>query len=508
MVGASRDALIDALAAFARGEVGAAAAHRQRRSSSPPRVVFVFPGQGSQWLGMGRGLLAAASAAPVFRAALRDCDALIQEETGFSVLAELAADPTGSRLGEIGIVQPVIFAIQVALAAVWRAWGVTPAAVVGHSMGEVAAAHVAGMLSLRDAVRVICRRSRLLTGQRGKGAMAVVELTMGEAEAALAGFAGRLDVAASNGPRSTVISGDPQAVDELVARLSAQGTFCRPIKVDVASHSPQMDPLLDELGALLADVRPRPGHLALRSTVTGTELAGPELDAAYWVRNLRAPVRFSEAVRALIEREHAIFLELSPHPILLPSIEENLRELGERGRRAGLAAPERGRAGVDAGEPGDGLGARRRGGLRGAVSGRGRVVTLPAYPWQREAYCSTPPPRRCLARGAWGRGRGAVAGAGAGQHPLLGAPIFSSRHPDERLWEQRSIGEAHPWLGEHRLHGEPIVPGARWSRWRWRPARRCLARRGPDRRRSPSPSCAWSGTCRTASTPCRAAGPQ
>jgi acyl transferase domain-containing protein/surfactin synthase thioesterase subunit/acyl-CoA synthetase (AMP-forming)/AMP-acid ligase II len=314
----TRETLAAALEACARGETPAGAA-RGRASSQRRKVVFIFPGQGSQWPGMGRQLLAEE---PVFRAALERCDRAIRAEAGWSVLAELAADERSSRLAEIDVVQPTLFAIEVALAALWRSWGVEPDLVVGHSMGESAAAHVAGALSLEDAVAIICRRSKLLRQIRGRGEMALVELSMEEAAEALRGYEERLSVAVSNSPRTTVLAGEPAALAQVLAALAARGVFCRQVKVDVASHSPQVDPLREELIAALAGLSPRKAVLPMRSTVTLAEIAGPELAPAYWADNLRQPVRFAQALQELAGGDRALFVEMSPHPILTTPIEE------------------------------------------------------------------------------------------------------------------------------------------------------------------------------------------
>jgi acyl transferase domain-containing protein/acyl carrier protein len=430
-VGRTHEELAEALSTLARGDTGLA----PKRGAG---LVFVFPGQGSQWLGRGRQLLAEE---PAFRTALEAADAAIRRESGFSGLDELAADEASSRLTDIDVVQPTLFAIEVALAALWRAWGIEPDAVVGHSMGEVAAAHVAGILSLDDAVQVICRRSRLLLRVRGAGAMALVELAPGEAEAALLPSQDRLSVAVHSGPRSTVLSGDPAALDEVLAALEARSVFCRRIKVDVASHSPQMDPLQDDLGAALAAVRPGVGRVPMLSTVTGALVHGPELDASYWVQNLRAPVMFADAVRALARAGHGLFVEVSPHPVLVPALEENL--LGN-----GVAVPSLRR----------GMGERRA--LLDAlgvlhVQGRdvdwtrlfptgGRLVPLPAYPWQRERYwISDAGPRRTR-----------------GGHPLLGEAFSPADRPDAHYWEQRLAADAPAYLGHHRVEGQVVLPAA------------------------------------------------
>jgi acyl transferase domain-containing protein/surfactin synthase thioesterase subunit len=367
-------------AAFADDE----AAGRAPRTASErrPRVVFVFPGQGSQWIGMARQLLREERA---FRESIEAYEEPIRRLGGFSVQDQIWTDEASSRLGEIHVVQPVLLAIEVALANLWRSWGVEPDAVIGHSMGEVAAARVSGVLTLEDSAKVICRRSRLLRRVSGKGAMALVELGLPAAEQALDGYEDRLGVAVSNGPRSTVISGDPGALDEVLGALEKAGVFCRRVKVDVASHSPQMDPLREDLLMALRNVQPRPARLPMRSTVTGEPVRGPELDASYWAKNLREPVLFSTATQRLIDDGLTLFIEMSPHPILLQAVEENLREKNSEG--AVVASMRRG---TD----------ERRTMLAalGAVYARGypvewkrlipagRCVPLPTYPWQRERH--------------------------------------------------------------------------------------------------------------------------
>jgi acyl transferase domain-containing protein/acyl carrier protein len=383
VVARGRAPLLAGLRALAEGREHPSVRTGKGPLGGAPKVVFVYPGQGSQWVGMGRELLVEE---PAFREAITGCDAAIRREGGFSVIDEINADELGSQLGRIDVVQPMLFAMEVALTALWRSWGVEPDAVVGHSMGEIAAAHVAGALSIDDAASIICRRSRLLRRVAGRGTMALVELTLEDSELALVGHEDRLSVAVSNGPRSTVLSGDPVALEEVLGALEKRGVFCRRVKVDVASHSPQMDPLREELFAALAELRPRAARVAMQSTVTGGLVTGPELDASYWVRNLRSPVLFSGATRRLMADGHGLFIEMSPHPILLPAVEENLREAQQEGAAiASLrrSAEER-RAMLEA------LGALHTQGhevdwARLHPYG-GSLVTLPTYPWQRERY--------------------------------------------------------------------------------------------------------------------------
>ena len=384
VAGRSHADLVSGLDAFLSGEARPGLASGRRASSFAGRIVFVFPGQGSQWLGMGRELR---ERVPAFRSALEACDAAVRATAGWSVLDEILAEPGGSRLDDISVVQPTLFAMQVSLAALWRSWGVEPAAIVGHSMGEVAAAHVAGVLSLEDAARVICRRSELMKRVSGRGAMAVVELSLDEAREAIRGYDGRLSVAVSNSSRSTVVSGDVDAIEELLPELERREVFARRVKVDVASHSPHMDPLMAELEAALDGLQAVPAAVPLRSTVTGAPAAGPEMDRLYWTRNLREPVLFSRVVRDLAGEGHDLFVEVSPHPVLVAAVQQELRPAGRRGGGPRLPGEGRGRVGLD--PRGAGRPLRPRSSTwTGSVGARlgARVVSLPTYPWQRERF--------------------------------------------------------------------------------------------------------------------------
>ncbi|WP_202447499.1 MULTISPECIES: acyltransferase domain-containing protein [Streptomycetaceae] len=292
-------------------------------------LVFVFAGQGHQWLGMGRELL---RTEPAFRAAVERCDAAVGRHVPWSVREELLRDEARSRLGEIDVLQPVLFTVQVALARMWQAWGVEPDAVVGHSMGEIAAAHVSGALSLADAATIACRRSALLRRITGQGALAVVELDPASAAELADSTGGRVSVAGVNSPALCVLAGDAGSLEEITRRLEDEDVYAKLIRSTVASHSHYVDGLRDDLFAALDGLRPGPATVPMYSTVTLERLAGPELTAGYWMRNLREPVRFADVVAALRRRGHGVFLEISGHPVLSSPVRQCLEHAGVTGR--------------------------------------------------------------------------------------------------------------------------------------------------------------------------------
>jgi acyl transferase domain-containing protein/acyl carrier protein len=337
----------------------------------------------------------------VLRDALAACDRALSPQLGTSLLAELSDEQAG--LDDIGVIQPAIFAVQVALAALWRSWGVEPAAVVGHSLGEVAAAHVAGALSLDDAAQLICARAGLLRRARGRGTMLAAEVTLAEAHELIAGRESRVAIAASNSHRSTVLSGEETALTEMMAELQRRDRFCRWIDVDVASHSPQMTALADDLREALAGLRPAQASqptLPFYSTVTGAPLTDRLLDADYWVDNLCSPVRFSAALRSLLSEGHDTFLEISPHPILLAAAREDAEDLGQNCTLLpSLRRDDDGRATTLAS-----LGALYTHGQPIAweqlYPAGGRCISAPTYPWQRVRSWLDAAPRPTAARTA------------------------------------------------------------------------------------------------------------
>ncbi|MFD6393242.1 type I polyketide synthase [Nocardia sp. NPDC060259] len=287
--------------------------------SRPGQIAFVFPGQGSQWVGMGRALLGFSE---VFAARMAECAAAMDAVTGWSLLDVITAGDNAS-LDRVDVVQPASFAVMVSLAAVWESFGVIPQAVVGHSQGEIAAAYVAGALSLDDAVRVVVGRSRLIAERlAGRGGMVSVALPARRVSELIARFDGRLSVAAINGPELTVVSGENTALDALLAECAAAEVRARRIEVDYASHSVQVDAVAADLAHTLAGIAPRRGRIPVFSTVRGEFLDGAELDAAYWIENLRRPVEFAAAIESLVREGYRFFIENSAHPVLTFGVEQ------------------------------------------------------------------------------------------------------------------------------------------------------------------------------------------
>ncbi|MEU3421718.1 beta-ketoacyl synthase N-terminal-like domain-containing protein [Streptomyces murinus] len=407
-IGTSHDELATVLRALAAGDQTPDGGIGEAGFNGPRRSVFVFSGQGSQWLGMGRVLLASNAA---FRTALHACDAAVRAELGWSV-EELLMRDADRFPGGVELVQPTLWAVQVALAAAWRDLGVEPEVCVGHSMGEVAAACVSGALSLRDAASVICRRSRLMRRVAGGGAMLVVELSADQAHETVSRIPS-VCVAAENSPTCTVLAGDPDALADLAVRLEADGVLCRLVDVDVASHSPQMRPLHAELVADLAHLSPKKADAVLFSTVRRAPVKESELHGGYWADNLCEPVGFREAVRRLAAEADApenVFLEISPHPVLTTSVADTLAHDGA----PGIAVPSLRRNTDEATE------LLRAAGRFFAAGGRVdwtrwyahpvRPVPLPHYPWERTEFrqppAAQPPTRGALTvrvdLGRWG----------------------------------------------------------------------------------------------------------
>nr|BFD89949.1 hypothetical protein KitaXyl93_13090 [Kitasatospora sp. Xyl93] len=356
------------LAALAEGRPSAVVVTGAVRPEGPGRTVFVFPGQGSQWVGMGREL---AASSPVFAARLAECAEALAPYVDWQ-LDDVLAGRHGFEAADV--VQPALWAVMVSLAAVWETAGVVPDAVVGHSQGEIAAAAVAGILSLNDAAKVVALRSRALTALAGRGGMLSVAEPVDAVRARIAPFGRRLSVAAVNGPATTVVSGEPEALRELAAACG-ETVRTRMVPVDYASHSAHVDELREEVLAVLKGIEPGPARVPMVSALTGRWLAGPEADPDYWYASLRETVEFDRAVGVLTAAGHGAFVEVSPHPLLVGAIAAEVavgtlrREDGGAERLlASLAEAHVQGVPVD---------------WRAVLPAAGRTVDLPAYPFQR-----------------------------------------------------------------------------------------------------------------------------
>lgn len=286
---------------------------------------FVCSGQGPQWWGMGRGML---KFSPAFRSVIKRCEKEFSRYCDWSLTHELTRSEEESRMQKTSIAQPSIFAIQVALAAVWESWGVKPTALVGHSVGEIAAAYLSGALTFEDACCVALHRGRTMDLASSEGAMVAAGLPADEVPEWIGGYEQDVSLAAINGPSSVTISGEQSAIDAIAERLESKGVFCRRLAVEYAFHSPQMEPVRDELLRALDHIKPQLTHTPLLSTVTGDVIEGQKLDAEYWWKNVRQSVRFADAMRGLADRGFAVAVEVGPHPVLAYSINECFQDAG------------------------------------------------------------------------------------------------------------------------------------------------------------------------------------
>ncbi|MFE0766679.1 type I polyketide synthase, partial [Streptomyces smyrnaeus] len=414
--------------------------------SRPGRVAFVFPGQGSQWPGMAAGLL---EGSPVFAEQLERCAEALAPHTDWNLLEAVTDPAQAPALDRVDVVQPALFAVMVSLAALWRSYGVEPDAVVGHSQGEIAAACVAGALSLEDAARIVALRSREIATLGGTGGMLSVARPVAEVHAMLAAAPG-LSVAAVNSPTSVLVSGDSAALDAFHEDCVAEDVWVRRIPVDYASHSPHIESLRDRLRTVLGPVRPRTASVAFHSTVAAEELDTTALDAEYWYSNLRNPVLFEETVRAMAGQGYGVFIEVSPHTVLTTALTQSLEPLGGDPVIAGSLTRDHGRledfltsAGEawEAGVPVD---------WSASSAGRPtRRVELPGYAFTRQRFWV----------GGGGDGDGPrAAGMKSARHPLLTGqlPLAGGKG---RLFTGRVSPEELPWLADHTVFEEVVVPG-------------------------------------------------
>ncbi len=439
VLGADREGLLAGLRSLARGD---SAPGLVRGVCRPRKVVFVFPGQGSQWPAMARELL---DASPAFASRIEACAAALDPHLDFSLEALLRGEAGSPRLERVDVVQPALFATMVALAGLWRDLGVEPGAVVGHSQGEIAAAHVAGALSLEDAGRVVAVRSRAIAeGLAGSGGMVSVLRPPDAVASLISAWGERLATAAVNGPASTVVSGEPGALEELLGACEVEGIRARRIPVDYASHSPQVAAIRERLLAELGGIEPASAAVPFYSAMSGARLDGEELGAEYWYRSLREPVRFAQVTRALLDEGFSAFVESSPHPVLVTAIEETVEAAGRApGEVATVGSLRREEGGVARFRRS--LAEAHAAGLEidwAALLAGAEPVSLPTYAFQRRRYWAASAPA-----------------AGPADHPIVETALPIAER-DEWLLDGCLSRRAHPWLADHAVDEDALLPGA------------------------------------------------
>nr|WP_328707625.1 type I polyketide synthase [Streptomyces mesophilus] len=448
VIGADRAALLERLAAVAAGDEQATGGVVRGQAAPVGKTVFVFPGQGAQWVAMGRELW---ETSPVFAEQLRACEAALAPHVSWSLIDTVCGGPEAADLGDVDVVQPVLWAVMVSLAQVWRSLGVTPDAVIGHSQGEIAAAYVAGALTLEDAAKIVALRSRIAIEVAGKGTMAGILLPEDRVRERLAQWQGRIGIAALNGPNSTTVSGETEAVEELVEILQAEGVRARLIKVSVPAHSPLMDRFDGRLQAELGTITPKPSPVTIVSTVTGTTIDPLTLDTAYWYRNLREPVQFATAMQGLIEQQpDSAVIEISPHPLLVMTIQEMFDATeGATGFAVGSLRRDEGGFARLYESAAEAFTAGADVAWQKAFEGVDDAgVDLPTYAFQRRRYWLNTPDETTAAT--------------TSDHPLLDSVIDL---PDDAgrtsvVGSARLSPERHPWLAQQVVHGAVLVPAA------------------------------------------------
>jgi acyl transferase domain-containing protein/NADPH:quinone reductase-like Zn-dependent oxidoreductase/acyl carrier protein len=440
------------LQAFHSGESQPGLHSRERPRHAPP-LVFAFSGQGPQWYGMGRELL---DTEPVFRHAIERCDALFEPIAGWSLVTEMRSEESASRMNYTSVAQPALFALQVALAELWKSWGIVPFAVLGHSVGELAAAHVAGALSLETAVALIARRGRCLEEYALPGRMLAVALPESEARTLIEESAGRIGVSAVNSAEMLTLGGDAGAIEELATRLTQRGVWCRALQVNHAFHTQLVEPAREPfLAGLTIDNRALTVEMA--STVTGCRVQEAALNAEYWWQNIRQPVRFADAVRALRELGVDMFLEIGPHPVLSASI----RQCRVAGRSAAVVFPSLSRGSGERRTLLSSLvglfAAGKQVDWAGVVPSTRMTVELPRHPWMRQRYW-----HECA--------ESSRVRLDTDYHPLLGMRSAGST----RRWQITIDPAELRWLKDHAIGGRTIYPAAAFVEMAFAAATRTL----------------------------------
>ncbi len=411
-----------------------------RSSKGDKDLTFVYTGQGAQWWAMGQQLL---NREPVFQQVLAEIDAKLRSLSGWSLLEAMRSTKEESPIDRTNVAQPAIFALQVGLTKLWESWGIQPSRVIGHSVGEVAAAYCAGVYSLDDAVTIIFHRSRLQHSTGGHGRMLAVGLSLDEANQAIGEEKNGVQVAVINNPNLVTLAGDTEPLERLAEKFEVQGRFMRWLPIDYAFHTHQMDPIRDELLQVLKHIQPRGAKLPFFSTATGRELAGTKLDAAYWWKNVRKPVLFGPTIIAMLKSKPHHFLEIGPHPALASSLRDCLTATG----RAGLVLHSLRRETDESNQLLENLSQLHIEGVpldwKSFNGGSGNSVKLPKYPFARDVcWLETEASRQSR--------------LAEPDHPLLGIRTDDAKP----TWRTELDLHRLPFLNDHRLWDSVVFPGA------------------------------------------------
>ena len=447
LVARNRDEAADLLEGFASGLRQPVIASGSAETGTKRNIAFVFSGMGQQWWAMARGLL---DAEPVFTNMIRMLDAAFtRHDNSWSLLEALTAEEAGSRIDRTEFAQPAIFAVQVALADLWASWGIRPDFITGHSVGEIAAAHVAGALSLEDAVTICVHRSRLQAELAGRGGMLAVGLSRQAAQVRIAAFGGKVCIAAVNSPESVTLAGDHTALDELASSLEVAGVFVRKLNVELPYHSPVMEEIGPRFRDALAGIVPKQTTVPLVSTVTGETIAGETLDADYWYRNIRQPVLFVDAMATLLAQDANVFVEIGAHPVLAPSIQECCASSGAAAKPVASLRRHQDDATTFLNAVGQLYCLDVAVDFTSHYRRPHRHLWLPAYPWQRARHWSE-------SKGSQARRTGREGTGGRVTHPLLGA----RRNGPEPVWRDTLQPGKPGYLADHKVEGTVVFPAA------------------------------------------------
>lgn len=439
IVAANRNELIEKLEAYANGELQVGVSFNQVQENN--KLVYVFTGMGPQWWAMGRELY---TSQPVFKNTIDKCDEIFKKITGWSLLEEMMKPEKESKMNETAIAQPANFFIQAALTDLWASWGVKPDAVVGHSVGEVPAAYVAGALTLEEGVLVSYHRSRCQQTTAGQGTMLAIGIGEEAADKLIREhkLEKEISIAAINSFNGVTIAGTRKALEKISEVLTPQNIFNKMLTVEVAYHSYQMDPLHEELLSSLKSVNPQKANIPLYSTVTGTIMNGTEFNNDYWWQNVRQPVRFAKAAQTTVNDGYIMFLEVGPHPVLRTNINECLTSADKKG----YAVPSLRRGDPELSTLANSFGSLHTLGIDvnwSVFTEGGHFVKIPTYSWDKDVY--------------WQESQVSVEDKmGVSGHVFLN----NNMRMPVPAWEVEINRYFLPWIDDHKIENMTVIPGA------------------------------------------------